>query len=499
MALGANRFRLIRQLLTESILLALLGGVAGVLLSKVGMDALIALAPGEIPRLREATLDGRVLLFTLTIALFTGIVMGMIPAWQSSRFDLQTTLKEGSRQLTGSRAVLRNALIVFQIALAVVLLIGAGLLMQSFARLLRVNPGFNAGDLLTLRVGLSDGVYNRPDQVAGFHERLIDGLAGVPGVSAYSTVHPLPMMGSIKVGFSIEGQPHQPGRDFPHQTGLFLIGGNYFHTMGIPLKEGREYSARDGFHSTPVVIINEAFARRYFPDQNPLGRRINPAMSVDARPLPMREIIGVVADTRSKNLSEAPEPEVYLHLPQCPSTSTFTLLMRTQSDAQSLTGIVREAVGRLDRNVPISHGRTFESHISSTLTLPRFNGLLLSVFASIALLLTAIGIYGVMAFAVAQRTQEIGLCLALGAQTRDIFRLFIGQGMKLVAIGIVCGVLGALALTRVMKQLLYGVTPTDPLTFILISLLLIFVALLACYLPARRAMRVDPLVALRHE
>jgi putative ABC transport system permease protein len=498
-ALGANRFRLIRQLLTESVLLALLGGLAGILLAKYGMEALIAIAPGEIPRLREASLDGRVLIFTLSIAALTGIVMGMIPAWQSSRLDLQTMLKEGSRQLTGSRAALRSGLIIFQIALAVVLLIGAGLLIQSYARLVRVNPGFHAENLLTLRVGLSDGVYHKPEQVAGFHERLIDGLGGVPGVSAYSTVHPLPMMGSIQVGFSIEGQPRQPGRDFPHQTGLFLIGGNYFQTMGIPLKEGREYTARDGFYSTPVVMINEAFARRYFPDQNPLGRRINPAMSVDARPLPMREIIGVVADTRSKNLREAPEPEVYLHLPQCPSTSTFTLLMRTQSDAQNLTDFVREAVGRVDRNVPISHVRTFESHISSTLTQPRFNSLLLSIFASIALLLTAIGIYGVMAFAVTQRTQEIGLCLALGAQTRDIFRLYLGQGLKLVTIGVISGVGGALALTRIIKQLLYGVTATDPLTYLLISLLLIIVALLACYLPARRATRIDPLVALRDE
>jgi putative ABC transport system permease protein len=269
--------------------------------------------------------------------------------------------------------------------------------------------------------------------------------------------------------------------------------------MGIPLRDGREYTGQDGLYSTPVVIINEAFARKFFPDQNPLGHRINPAMSPDNRPLPMREIVGVAADARSKNLSEAPEPEVYLHLPQCPATSSFSVLLRTTRDAQSIATFVREAAAGVDPAVPIYQVRSVDSYLSSTLTQPRFNGLLLGVFAAVALLLTAIGLYGVMVFSVSQRTQEIGLRLALGARSGEVFKLIVGQGMKLVLLGLVVGVAGALVFSRVIKQLLFGVGPADPLTFVAISLLLLIVALIACYVPARSASKVDPLVALRHE
>ena len=279
-ALGASRWRVIRQLLTESMLLALAGGGAGLLLAYFGVDALIGLTPEDIPRLREAGLDGIALLFMLSITTLTGVIMGIAPAWQSSQLNLQSTIKEGGGALTaliGGRARLRGALIVAQVASAVVLLVGAGLLLQSFARLLRVNPGFDAEHLMTLRVGLSDGSYTKPDQVAGFHERLLAELAGAPGVSAYSTVHPLPLLGSgIKVGFNIADRPNQSGHPFPYETRLFLVGADYFRTMGIALREGRDYAARDGLYSSPVAIINEAFARRFFPDQNPLGRRINP-------------------------------------------------------------------------------------------------------------------------------------------------------------------------------------------------------------------------------
>jgi predicted permease len=496
-ALGASRWRVIRQLLTESLLLALAGGGAGLLLAYFGVDALIALTPEDIPRLREAGLDGSALLFTLSIATLTGVVMGIAPAWQSSQFDLQTSLKEGGGPLTGGRARLRGALVVAQVAIAVVLLVCAGLLLQSFARLLRVNPGFDADQLLTMRVGLTDGVYTNPDQVAGFHERLMTELAAAPGVSAYSTVHPMPLLGSgIKVGFNIEDRPNPSGHPFPYETRLFLVGADYFRTLGITLHEGREYTARDGFNSTPVAIINEAFARRFFPDQNPLGRRINPAMSPDKGPLPMREIVGVVADTRSSNLSEAPEPEVYLHLPQCPATGTFTLLLRTRND---VVGAVREAAAKVDRNVPLYQIRTFESYLSTTLAQPRFNGLLLGVFAGVALLLTAIGLYGVMAFSVSQHTQEIGVRMALGAKRFDVLRLVLAQGMRLTLFGVALGLIAAFGLTRLMKSLLFGVSATDPLTFVEIGMLLTLVALLACWIPARRATKVDPLIALRSE
>ncbi|MGH9834190.1 MAG: ABC transporter permease [Blastocatellia bacterium] len=499
-ALGASRWRVIRQMLTESVLLALVGGGAGVLLAGFVTDALIALAPQNVPRLAEASLDGRVLLFTLAVATGAGIVMGMIPAWQASRLDLQSALKEGGRSLTGDRAAARSALLVAQVAIAVVLLIGAGLLIQSFTRLLRTNPGFDAEHLLTLRVGLPAGLYSGADQVAGFHQRLLAELESTPGVSAYSTVQPLPMAGNgIKVGFNIAGRPNQSGLDYPDETRLFLVGADYFRTLGVALRQGREYTARDGLYANQVAIVNEAFARRFFPDRNPLGQRINPTISADERPLPMREIIGVVADARSRNLSEAPEPEVYLHLPQCPATGSFTLLLRTRGDAQSLAGFVREAVSKLDRNVSLSQVRTFESYISATLAQPRFNSLLLGAFAGVALLLTAIGLYGVVAYSVSQRTPEIGVRMALGARGGDVFSLIVGQGLKLALLGVGLGLGGALALAQLMEKLLFGVSATDPLTFAGVALLLLGVASLACWIPARRAAKVDPMIALRHD
>ena len=498
-ALGANRRRVIQLLLTDSILLAVLGAAAGLLLASFGTDVLIAIAPEDIPRMSEARVDGRVLVFTAAIATLTGIAMGLMPAWQTSQSDLQSVLGKGARNLADSRATLRSALVVAQVALAVVLLVGAGLLIQSFARLVRVDPGFDAGNLLTMAIGLSDGPYSTPDQIAGFHERLMAGLEGVAGVSAYSTVNPLPLMGRIKVGFNIEGRAKEPGHAYPFETHLFLVGADYFRTLGIALQQGREYDPRDNLHSKPVVIINESFARRFFYNQNPLGQRIDPAMSADDRPLPMREIVGVVADSRTMNLSESAEPEVYLHIPQCPATSVFTLLLRTRSDAVSIIPYVREAVAKLDPNVPVYRIRTFESYVASSLTRPRYNTILLSVFAGLALLLTAIGLYGVISFSMSLRTQEIGIRLALGAKPRDIVRLILRQGLKLVLLGVILGLGGAFALSRVIEQMLFGVRPADPLTMIVISLLMISVTLLACWIPARRATRLDPMIALRYE
>jgi putative ABC transport system permease protein len=497
-ALGASRWHVIRLSLTESVLLALVGGAAGVLVASLGMDALIAITPQEIPRIGEASLDSRVLLFTLAIALLTGVVLGLVPALQASRFDLQSGLKEG-RKTTRSSAAIRNVFVVGQVTISLVLLAGAGLLIQSFARMVRVDPGFNTEHLLTMRLGLGDGPYSKPDQIAGFHDRLMESLASVPGVSAYSTVNPLPMLGSIRVGFNIEGRPNEPGRNFPYETRLFLVGEDYFRTMGIAVIKGREYMLRDGLYSVPVAIVNEAFARRFFADQKPIGQRINPAMSADDRPLPMREIVGVVADARSGSLTDSPEPEVYLHIPQCPATSTFTILLRTRNDAEIVTAFVRETVAKLDRQVPLYQIRSFESYVDATLTQPRYNTLLMGVFAGVALLLTAIGLYGVISFSMSQRTQEIGVRMALGAQRRHVVRVVLVDGLRLIVVGVVLGLGGSLALTRVMKQLLFGVSATDPPTFILVSLLLISVALLACWIPARRATKVDPMIALRHE
>jgi len=501
-ALGANRWRVARQMLTGSVLLALVGGAAGVMLASFAMDALIALNPTAIPRIAESGLDGRVLLFTFVTATLTGIVMGLVPALQASKLDLSSVLKDGGRGASGGslRFSARGALVVAEVAIAVTLLVGAGLLIQSFARLMRVKPGFNPDQLLTLRIGFPDGLYTTPEQIAGFHDRLMTGLQSLPGVSAYSTVAPAPMSGSnFRVGFSVQGRPNPSGRQYPYNTRVTLVGSDYFRTLGIPLRQGRDYTARDGLQSTQVVIVNETFAKRHFPGANPIGQRIDPSIGVGEGDPPMREIIGIVADSRSRRLSAEPEPEVYLHIPQVPALGSLTLMLRSQSDPMGLAAAARQEITKLDRNLPIYDIKPFAEYVSDSAAQPRFNSVLLGVFAGVALLLTAIGLYGVIAYSITQRTQEIGIRMALGARAVDVLRLIIGQGMALVVIGVALGLAGAFAATRLMKSLLFGVGATDPLTFASIAALITLIALLACYIPARRATKVDPMIALRRE
>ncbi len=499
-ALGAGRGRVIRQLLTESLLLSLLGGAVGILVASFGTEALLAITPADIPRMTEASLDGRVLLFTVLAATCTGLLMGLVPALQATKLDVQAVLKDGGRNASGARASVRNVLVVAEVAIAVVLLVGAGLLLHSFARLLRVNPGFNPNQILTMRVGLPDGTYAKPEDIAGFHNRLLAGLEGLPGVTAYSTVTPLPLTNNnIGVGFRIEGRANDTGRDFPYDTRLGLVGSGYFQMLGTPIRQGREFAARDGLHAPQVVLVNETFVRKFFPHENPIGKRINPSIQADDGPLPMREIIGVVADIKSKNLNETTEPEVYLHMGQCPAFGSFTVMLRTSQDGQNLAQIMREKINQVDRNVSLGQIRTFDTYLSEVVAQPRFNSLLLGIFAGVALLLTALGLYGVVSYSVLQRTQEIGIRMALGAQPRDVLKLVLGQGMKLVLLGAGIGLVGAFAAGRLLNSLLFGVTATDPLTFAAVVGFLLVVALLACWIPARRATKVDPMIALRCE
>ncbi len=499
-ALGAGRWRVIRQLLTESLLLSFVGGLAAWGLAGFMIEGLIAITPNAIPRIAEARLDWRVLLFTFAIVVLTGIIVGLIPTLQLTRIELNSTLKEAGRGTFSVRAGARSLFVIAEVAMAVILLVGAGLLIQSFIRLTRVQPGFNSEHVLTMRIGLPDSVYSKAEQIADFYQRLMLNLGSLPGVASYSGVTPMPFTNSvIGVGFNIEGRPNNSGVNFPYESGVALVGTDYFQTMGLDIKQGRNFEARDLRTSQPVVIVNESFVKKYFPNENPLGKRINPSIQAESGPLPMRDIIGVVADYRSRNLQRPPAPELYLHIPQLPATNNFSLVLKTPTDAQSLTNLVRQEIAKMDRNVSVSQIKVFDEYINESVAAPRFNSLLLGVFAATALLLTAIGLYGVVAYSVTQRTQEIGIRMALGARTSDVLQMIVREGMKLVLIGLGFGLAGAFALTRLMESLLFGVRANDPLTFAAIAALLMIVAIIACWLPARKATKVDPMIALRCE
>lgn len=499
-ALGASRMRIIRQLLTESVLLAAIGGALGLLIAMWGTETLIALVPQSIPRAAEIRLDAPVLAFTLLVSLITGIVFGVVPAWHASHVDLNTSLKTGMRTgaagETKHRA--RNALVVTEIALALVLLICAGLLIQSFARLTRVPTGMRTDRLFTAAIGLPDAAYPKNEQVISFFDQLLPKLGTIPGVESAAAVWPLPLSGSINTStFDIEEDP-KPESQQPDCANR-IVTPDFFGTMGIPVLQGRPFEENDTLTSLPVAIVNERFAQKYFPGQNAIGKRIKSSWSVDERGALMRTVIGVVGNVKYGTLREEFTPELYLPWKQIPRHSGWIVARTKIEDAASITSAVRKELASVDRNIPLNRVRLFDEYLSRAVSRPRFNALLISIFAGTALLLTAIGIYGVMAYSVAQRTNEIGIRIALGAAKSAIFRLVVGQAMMLVAISVVIGVLGALAATRLLGSLLFGVGATDPLTFAAIVVLIAAVAFVAAWLPARRAASVDPVTALRAE
>jgi putative ABC transport system permease protein len=500
-ALGANRWRVIRQLLTESVLLSLAGGLAGLLIAAWGTELLLSMAPAGLPRITETTIDGRVLVFALLVSVLTGIFFGLTPALHSSRFDLVTLLKESGRGVgvsaQGNR--IRHSLIVAQVALAFVLLICAGLLIGSFRRLQQVNPGFDPNNVLTFRISLPVNKYTENEQVESFYRQLVSRIRALPGVASASATHVLPLSGgNSAVGFAIEGVPTEPDIQFPYETAFRATHPGYFATMGIRLLQGRDFDERDTMRGSQVTIINETLARKHFPNQNPLGRRINPSFGIDERGVQWREIIGVVEDVQHSSLSKNAGPECYVPHAQAP-WHTLTIVARTKNDAKALITAVRKEVDALDGDLPLFSIRTLDEYLALSVAQQRFSSLLLSIFACVALILTAIGLYGVMAYSVTQRTHEIGIRMALGAQTGVILRLVIRQGMALALIGVLIGLGAALALTRLIKSLLFNTSATDPLIFISISVLLVIVGFLACFIPASRAARVDPINALRNE
>ena len=499
LALGARRWRIIRQLLTESAVLGLVGGAAGMLMALWGLKVLVALSPGDIPRFDQAGIDGRVLAFTLVVSLLTGLIFGLVPSLQASKPDLNNTLKEGGRGTTGGAGGIRvrNLLVVSEIALSLVLLVGAGLMIRSFMRLQQFDLGFNPNDLATMRIQLPGTKYREPAQVDAFYKQLLERIESVPGIKAVGAISDVFLTDTPNsTNFSIEGRPVPIGAD-SIEVPLDSVSPGYFRAMGIPLLSGREFDDRDVRDSTPVVIVNETFVRRFFADEEPLGKRFVYGQSGPDNNNWIT-IVGVVGDMRRTGFDRPVRPETFLPQSQNPS-ATLTIVARTSSDAAKFSSTLRGEVWGIDKDQSVYDLKTMDQMLSEMSSQRRFNMLLLGVFAALALTLAAVGIYGVMSYSVAQRTHEIGIRMALGAKTTDVLGMVVRRGMVLASVGIGVGVIGAAALTRLMSSLLYGVSATDPVTFVVIPIVLAGVTLAASFVPARRATKVDPMVALRYE
>lgn len=498
-ALGASRVRVIRQLLTESVMLSILGGAIGLLLAVWWSDLLIALGKDDIPRAVHVGIDWRVLGFTLGLSLLTGLLFGLAPAFHSSKSELVESLKEGGRGTSegARRNRVRNVLVVAELAIAVVLLVGAGLLIQSLWRLRNVNSGLETQNVLTFNVGLPEIKYNSERQ-SQFFVDLKGRLESLPGVQSASTIYPLPLSGErFGISFEIEGRPMAP-KDHPVGD-FFFTGVGYFRAMGIPLIKGRDFDDRDKHGSTPVVIITETLARQYFPNEDPIGKRIRPGISTwEDDDSTMSEIVGVVGDVRNRTLNTEPKPAYYVPQTQVP-WSQMVGVVRTAIEPRSLISGVTKEVAAMDPDIPLFGVKSMEEYLSSSVAAPRFNTTLLSIFAAVALVLTIVGLYGVMSYSVAQRTNEIGIRLALGAQSRDVLLMIVKQGSTLILLGLGIGLLGAYVATKLIASLLFGVTTKDPFTFAAVAAVLALVGLLACYIPAWRATKVDPMEALRCE
>ena len=498
-ALGASRWRIVRQLLTESLIVALIGGGVGTLIGFWGIDALRAGNPADAakfaPGWYQLGINAPVLLFTLGISLLSGIVFGLAPALQASKINLNDSLKEGGRQTSGSSHRLRSSLVVFEFALSLVLLVGAGLLTRSFLSLLKTDPGFNPDHLLTMNLMLPGAKYKDDPARAAFYEELVQRVKTYPGVESAAVVNYLPLGGANSSdAYLVEGEPEPaPGQE---NDGRYRVATpDYFRTMQISIVRGRGFTEQDKAGTPPVAMVNEAFVRRHWPNQDPLGKRIRFYGPLDRAP--WMSVVGVIADVKHE-LNLPVTPEYYLPYAQDPWPG-MVLVAKTSVEPASLAGALRQQVWAIDKDQPVFDVKTMQEVRSTSVAVYSFSSVMLGIFAFVALLLASIGIYGVMAFAVAQRTQEIGIRIALGARSADVLKLVVTHGMKLALLGMVLGLGGSWALTRFMKKLLVGVQATDLLTFGLVSVCLLVAAFVACYLPARRATKVDPLVALRYE
>lgn len=498
-ALGASRLRVMRQLFTESTILALTGGAVGLLIAYWGLQAITKLLPRDFPRLDEIHMDLRVLAFTFAASVLTGILFGLAPALQISRPDLQDSMRESGRGLAGSlrKSRFRQALIVGEVALSVVLLAGAGLLFRSFMHLQSVNTGFSSQQVLTATLTPAGTQYDDLDDFVKFYNQVIEKVSAVPGVQDVGLINTLPLDKGPTASFRVEGRPVTTPDKWP-SVNYRVVTPNYFRAMSVPMLQGRTYNERDSENAPRVMIVNQELAQEVFPGENPVGKRINFG-NVDANQQPVWfEIVGVAANVRSLELREEPQSELYFSASQTiwPSMS---LVIRSSVDPASLGASVRQIVNEVDKSVPVSKVQTMDHVVSQSITQPRFNLFLLGLFGAVALLLSAAGIYGVTAYTVTQRTHELGIRLALGAQVGDVLKMILRQGMAVIGVGMVLGLVAAFGLMRLLRSFLFGVGENDPVTFVAITFVLLVVALLACYIPARRATKVDPLEALRAE
>jgi putative ABC transport system permease protein len=496
LALGAARWRVIRQLLSESLLLAALGGACGLLVGRWMLAGLLMLAPPNIPGISRVGLDGAVLLFTLGIAALTSLLFGLAPALQASQADIQTTLKDGGRQTPGAtRARTRKALLIAEVSLSLVLLAGAGLLVRSMYNLLRVAPGFNADNLLTMRVTLAGGKYNEKTARV-FYDECLARVNAAPGVRAAALAHSVPIQGTNWTSEFFAADKPMPSRADLPESDYLRVSANYFETMGIRLLRGRLFTTADTSDSAAVIIINETLARGIWPNENPIGKRIKQGLPEGDSP--WREVVGVVNDVKMNGVDSPTTMQTYLPFAQMPEEA-MAVVVRAERNPIALASAVEQAIHAIDKDLPIFSVFTMDQLFGNSLAQRRLTLILLASFAALALVLAAVGVYGVIAYTVRQRAHELGIRMALGAQRGDVLKLILAQGLKLALAGVAIGLVAAFALTRWMESLLFGVRPTDPLTFCLIAVVLLCVALLACWVPARRATRVDPLLALRRE
>ena len=492
-ALGATRARIARQLLIEHVVLAVLGGICGTIVAYWGLHFLVALAPDSLPRSSEVSIDGWALGFSVALALATGLGFGLIPALQASRVDLNTVLKDAGRGTSDgkSRQRLRNALVVAELMIAIILLVGAGLLMRSFTRLIGIDPGFQTRSAVMVNLTLPDQKYHQDTQQAAFAREAAARVAQIPGVTNVGVSHVLPFYSDYVLTFNIRGKEIAPA-DQP-STNYYAVSEGYFKAMGIPLVRGREFSAADSPKSTRVALINESMAKQYFPKEDPMGKKLS--VGGDG-PDPWMEIVGVVGDVKQYGLDSQTPVQTYQPFSQQPY-SFLNLVVRTSGDPSGLAAEIRAAIHSIDSDLPVDRIRPLAEVVAGSVETQHFAMNLLAVFSGAALLLATIGIYGVMAYSVTQRTGEIGIRMALGAQRGNVLWMILREGSRLIIVGIICGLAGALLLTRFIASMLYGVGASDPLTLACASLALAIAAFAACLLSARRAIRIDPIVALR--